>query len=89
LLPKKEELMGKMVSVEIVSASKFSMVGRVIDGSVQRPTDFEPLKVGQVSGVSEVFRKDLTRENSTYLIFKWSFVICLFALGFRLIQFVL
>ncbi|GBP19556.1 Threonylcarbamoyladenosine tRNA methylthiotransferase [Eumeta japonica] len=50
LVPKEEKYMGKMVTVEILSASKFSMMGRPID-KPKMPGLTEPLKKGEVSGV--------------------------------------
>lgn len=88
LLPKKEELMGKIVQVEIVSASKFSMVGKIIDGSVQRPTNYEVLKKGQVSGV-QFGAAGRCDDAPTRFIFKWSFLLFVVILIVRMAQFVL
>ena len=87
LLPKNEQLMGKVVQVEIIGSTKFSMISRVVDGSVQSPTDIEPLKLGQISGaaVTTSYESSLG-ETSNYFIFKWSFVLCLLALLFRLVK---
>ena len=84
LLPKDLELMGKTVQVEIVGATKFSMVGKVISGSVLRPTAFEPLKAGEVSGAGIVAQKPIAEQQtdagtSTFQIIKWSLLFCLIA----------
>lgn len=90
LLPKDMELMGKTVQVEIVAATKFSMVGKVITGSVLRPTEFEPLKAGQVSGVgvkkssSEVQQPE--ERNLALQLFKWSFLFSLLAFFYRIVE---
>ncbi|XP_041987453.1 threonylcarbamoyladenosine tRNA methylthiotransferase [Aricia agestis] len=49
LVPKDEKYMGKMLTVEIISASKFSMMGRPVD-KPKMPGIAAPLKKGQVSG---------------------------------------
>eukprot|EP00088_Acartia_fossae_P035171 TRINITY_DN3618_c0_g1_i5.p1 TRINITY_DN3618_c0_g1~~TRINITY_DN3618_c0_g1_i5.p1 ORF type:complete len:585 (-),score=112.15 TRINITY_DN3618_c0_g1_i5:157-1911(-) len=51
LVPKLPELMGKMFKVRVVSTSKFSMIGELIDDSqVIRPSLADALQLGQVSG---------------------------------------
>ncbi|KAK9701639.1 Radical SAM superfamily [Popillia japonica] len=50
LLPICDEFMGKLVTVKIVSASKFSMIGEPLD-RITMPGLVEPLVNGQVSGV--------------------------------------
>ncbi|KAL4704489.1 hypothetical protein ACJJTC_015092 [Scirpophaga incertulas] len=50
LVPKEDKFMGKMVTVKITSASKFSMVGEPID-KPKMPGLTAPLKKGEVSGV--------------------------------------
>ena len=53
LVPKREELMGKMFEVEIVSTCKFSMTGQLLDDTaVVRPAPRDPLVQGQLSGAS-------------------------------------
>lgn len=54
LIPMKEEFMGKMVKVVIKSASKFSMMGELVSEDLIKPGLTEPLKKGQISGVSAV-----------------------------------
>ncbi|CAH0730066.1 unnamed protein product, partial [Brenthis ino] len=50
LVPKEEKYMGKMLTVKIVSASKFSMMGEPVD-KPKMPGLTEPLKKGEVSGL--------------------------------------
>ena len=53
LVPKKPDLMGKMFDVRIVAASKFSMMGELLESSQPvRPAPADPLGQGQVSGLS-------------------------------------
>ncbi|KAG7295893.1 hypothetical protein JYU34_020977 [Plutella xylostella] len=52
LVPKEERYMGKMLTVKITSASKFSMMGEPID-KPKMPGLTEPLKKGAVSGLCE------------------------------------
>jgi len=52
LVPKKEQLMGKMFQVQIVSSCKFSMTGELLeDTPVVRPSPRDHLSPGQLSGV--------------------------------------
>ncbi|KAI4472215.1 radical sam protein [Holotrichia oblita] len=51
LLPIRDEFLGKLVTVKIVSASKFSMIGEPLD-QISMPGLVEPLVNGQVSGVT-------------------------------------
>lgn len=53
LVPKEERYMGKMLTVKITSASKFSMMGEPIDKPKMAGLT-APLKKGEVSGLSEV-----------------------------------
>ncbi|XP_030033276.2 threonylcarbamoyladenosine tRNA methylthiotransferase [Manduca sexta] len=50
LVPKEERFMGKMLTVKITSATKFSMMGEVIDKPKMAGLT-APLKKGEVSGV--------------------------------------
>ncbi|CAH0398925.1 unnamed protein product [Chilo suppressalis] len=50
LVPKEDKYMGKMFTVKITSASKFSMIGEPID-KPKMPGLTAPLKKGEVSGV--------------------------------------
>lgn len=50
LVPKDDDLMGKLVTVKVVETSKFSMVGELASDPAARPTPFKPLVKGQVSG---------------------------------------
>ncbi|GLH02026.1 Threonylcarbamoyladenosine tRNA methylthiotransferase [Gryllus bimaculatus] len=56
LVPQSEGLLGKMVSVKIVSTSKHSMVGELLSAKPQwlSPGVAQPLPVGQVSGVKSL-----------------------------------
>ncbi|XP_050351716.1 threonylcarbamoyladenosine tRNA methylthiotransferase [Nymphalis io] len=49
LVPKEDKYMGKMVTVKITSATKFSMMGQPID-KPKMPGLTQPLKKGEVSG---------------------------------------
>lgn len=50
LVPKLDKYMGKMLTVKIVNATKFSMVGEVLDKPKMAGIT-APLKRGEVSGV--------------------------------------
>ncbi|CAH0761416.1 unnamed protein product [Diatraea saccharalis] len=50
LVPKDDKYMGKMLTVKITSASKFSMMGEPID-QPKMPGLIAPLKKGEISGV--------------------------------------
>lgn len=51
LVPKREELMGKMFEVKIVSTCKFSMTGQLLEDTVVvRPAPRDPLVQGELSG---------------------------------------
>lgn len=53
LLPKKEELMGKMVEVKIVAAGKHFLKGELLEKSqILSPNNVLPLPQGKVSGVT-------------------------------------
>ena len=56
LVPKDEDLMGKMVEVEIVETGKHYMKGRLLSSKrdAVRPDVPPPLLKGQVSGLPEV-----------------------------------
>ncbi len=86
LVPKQDELLGNMVEVEIVQATKFSMIGQLLDGSIQSPNDIRPLKLGQVSGLTAQSDKKFKRIQQNSNLFKWSFAICLFVLILRFFQ---
>ncbi|KAI5637520.1 radical SAM superfamily domain-containing protein [Phthorimaea operculella] len=79
LIPKEEKYMGKMVTVKITSATKFSMMGQPIT----RPTMAgltAPLKKGEVSGITT----DVKRKNNYLPIF-----VVIFAVVFRLVWYFL
>lgn len=50
LIPKKEEFMGKMVQVQIKSATKFSMIAEPVSNNLIKPGLANPLKKGEISG---------------------------------------
>ncbi|XP_060802488.1 threonylcarbamoyladenosine tRNA methylthiotransferase [Amyelois transitella] len=56
LIPKEEKYMGKMVTVRITSATKFSMMGEPIDKPKMVGIS-APLKKGEVSGVKTITKK--------------------------------
>ncbi|XP_013136509.1 PREDICTED: threonylcarbamoyladenosine tRNA methylthiotransferase [Papilio polytes] len=58
LIPKEEKYMGKMVTVKITSASKFSMIGQPIDAPKMAGVA-QPMKKGEVSGLIGVREKKL------------------------------
>ncbi|XP_026487231.2 threonylcarbamoyladenosine tRNA methylthiotransferase [Vanessa tameamea] len=74
LVPKEDKYMGKMVTVKITSATKFSMMGQPID-KPKMPGLTQPLKKGEVSG--------LRRENK--MAVPIPIVMLLFAVIVRLI----
>ncbi|XP_047534456.1 threonylcarbamoyladenosine tRNA methylthiotransferase [Vanessa atalanta] len=74
LVPKEDKYMGKMVTVKITSATKFSMIGQPID-KPKMPGLTQPLKKGEVSG--------LRRENK--MAVPIPIVMLLFAVIVRLI----
>ena len=47
LVPKDDDLMGKLVTVRVTETSKFSMVGKLVSDATS-PTAFKPLIKGQV-----------------------------------------
>jgi len=49
LVPKDDNLMGKLVTIEVTETSKFSMMGKLVSDATS-PTPFKPLAKGQVSG---------------------------------------
>ena len=95
LLPKDDNIMGKLVNVKIIKATKFSMIGEVTDKeSPQRPTDVSPFKKGEVSGsaVSNGLhskRQKTTKEASDFMqnfMYKSSMIILLLAILVRVFQ---
>lgn len=95
LLPKDDNIMGKLVNVKIIKATKFSMVGEVTDkDSCQRPTDVSPLKQGEVSGSvvsngGHSKRQKPTKDASDFMqnfMYKSSMIILLLAILVRVFQ---
>jgi len=86
LVPKDDELMGKMVNVEIVSTTKFSMIARILDGAVTcfRPNKNEPLKMGQVSGLQKMRCR---KSYVNFLAIKCSAVFLFIAFAFKMFQY--
>uniref|UniRef100_A0A8D0LC93 Uncharacterized protein n=1 Tax=Sphenodon punctatus TaxID=8508 RepID=A0A8D0LC93_SPHPU len=59
LVPKNPEFMGKMVEVDIYEAGKHFMKGQpVSDANMYTPSITRPLAKGQVSGLTEVSKRD-------------------------------
>jgi len=55
LVPKHEELMGKLVMVEIVETGKHFMKGRLLDGLKAETINVpKPMKKGEISGIPEM-----------------------------------
>lgn len=53
-MPKLDYLMGKMCEVEIFECGKYSMKGKVIEGSVFTPPNTLKVKYDQLNGVLSV-----------------------------------
>lgn len=60
LIPMKEEYLGKLVKVKIVSATKFSMMGQPLEEIVM-PGLAKPLKRGEVSGIKRTDYDDMKK----------------------------
>ena len=94
LLPKDDNIMGKSVNVRILKATKFSMIGEVIDeDNIQSPTDIEPLKKGEVSGGTlqngVAKRQKSPKQSSEFMqnfMYKSSMIILLLAILVRVFQ---
>ncbi|PSN40217.1 Threonylcarbamoyladenosine tRNA methylthiotransferase [Blattella germanica] len=87
LLPKKPELIGKMVTVKIVSTSKHSMVGEpVSEDSLWCPGLTSPLPQGEVSGVQRI-SEEITSVPSSVLFY--ALVVIVMAILTRLVWFFL
>ena len=73
LVPKNENLMGKMVTVQIVETGKHFLKGQLLsENGVVQPDVPLPLKKGQVSGVSEQVQVGI---QFSYKVFKqWLFM---------------
>merc|ERR1711962_367193 len=87
-------IMGKSVNVKILKATKFSMIGEVIDeDNIQSPTDIEPLKKGEVSGGTlqngVAKRQKSPKQSSEFMqnfMYKSSMIISLLAILVRVFQ---
>ena len=96
LLPKDENIMGKLVQVKILETTKFSMIGEVLNKeNCQRPTEVDPLKKGEISGSSlsngvvSKRQKKTSNETSDFLqnfMYKSSMIILLLAILVRVFQ---
>lgn len=64
LLPLHCKYMGKLVSVRIISATKFSMMGEPIEDNIAMPGLSKPLKKGQLSGIKLVEKENRLRASS-------------------------
>jgi len=68
LVPKREELMGKMFTVKIVDTCKFSMTGEIVeDAPLVRPSPADPLSPGQVSGTSVLLDSSSDSNRQLYI----------------------
>ena len=60
LVPKNDVYMGKMIKVEVVECTKFSMKGKVLEDNLfqlpHRPVEY---KLGEITGIKKVFFKKL------------------------------
>ena len=80
------DLMGKMFEVEITSAGKHFMVGRVVkDGDVSSPGLVEPLPKGVVSGVPQhnISRQSGSKQEKFQFLLKMTLVVLLVAVLVR------
>ncbi|XP_076462834.1 threonylcarbamoyladenosine tRNA methylthiotransferase-like [Babylonia areolata] len=71
LVPKDEDLMGKMVEVEIVETGKHYMKGRLLAPKWEaavRPDVPPPLQKGQVSGLPESSHSDQTNGQTSFFM---------------------
>ncbi|XP_026463557.1 threonylcarbamoyladenosine tRNA methylthiotransferase-like [Ctenocephalides felis] len=83
LIPMDKKYLGKLVTVRIISASKFSMSAEVInDVEIKNVTLTNPLEKGAVSGL------ELKLESNHQLFFYMLITLCL-AITYRLIWFLL
>ncbi|XP_063363141.1 threonylcarbamoyladenosine tRNA methylthiotransferase [Cydia amplana] len=80
LVPKEEKYMGKMLTVKITAATKYSMMGQPID-KPKMPGLTAPLKKGEVSGLYGVEKKKMAVPLPIYVL--------IFAVVLRLIWFFL
>lgn len=75
------DIMGKMVSVRIISASKFSLISQPIS-EPQRPDVPQALEKGQISGLSQSLP---TRVDDGSIVARWWPLVALTGLaGLRL-----
>ncbi|XP_022319291.2 threonylcarbamoyladenosine tRNA methylthiotransferase-like [Crassostrea virginica] len=82
LVPKNENLMGKMVTVQIVETGKHFLKGRLLsENCVVQPDVPLPLKKGQVSGVSEQVQAEKTSNQN--VIMAISLLVVLLAVTWR------
>lgn len=83
LIPMDKKYLGKLVTVRIISASKFSMSAEVINElEIKNVTLTKPLEKGAVSGL------ELKLESNHQLFFYMLITLCL-AITYRLIWFLL
>jgi len=98
LVPKDDDLMGKLVTVRVTETSKFSMVGKLVSDATS-PTSFKPLIKGQVStsGVDKAKGKGSLADkpkivptvfNSHSLVYVGSLILLGLAVLVRLFQLV-
>ncbi len=69
MVPKDDDLMGKLVEVDIISTGKHYLMGRLVEKKdAHRPENVPPpLKKGEISGISQVVNF-LTDNINTSLI---------------------
>ena len=84
LVPKDDDLMGKLVTVKIVDTSKFSMVGELTSDQAASPTPFKPLVKGQVSGAAKANKTQSS--SSQTVMYTVSMVMLGLAILVRLFQ---
>ncbi|XP_065160143.1 threonylcarbamoyladenosine tRNA methylthiotransferase [Atheta coriaria] len=88
LVPIDEAYMGKLVTVKITSATKFSMMGEPInEKSVKMPGIKEPLQKGKVSGVVEEL--DQKRDERTERHLKYALMAVAVSLLLRFLWFLM
>ena len=88
LVPKDDNLMGKLVTVEITETSKFSMMGKLVSDAT-RPTEFKPLPLGQVApgGVEETKPGPFSVPSLTYGISLVVLAIAILVRTYQLLSF--
>ena len=96
LLPKDEDIMGKLIRVKVINTTKFSMMGEVLNkDNCHRPTDVDPLKKGEISGgmlpngAKSKRKKPTSKNESDFMknfFYKSSMILLLLAILVRVFQ---